>query len=79
MSKIMNDVLDYHASTDSIIELGRSTKIGLVAYYHLVPTPGNILVEKFFERDLPDNFRIARDGDWYELPANSTDIKVVSR
>ncbi len=79
MSKIMNDVLDYHASTDSIIELGRSTKIGMVAYYHLVPTPGNILVEKFFERDLPDNFRIARDGDWYELPANSTDIKVVSR
>ena len=78
LAKIMYDVLDYHASTESIIELGESTKIGMVAYYHLVPTPGNILVEKFFERDLPENFRITKDGDWYELPANSTEINVVS-
>ena len=79
VSKIMSDVLDYHASTDSIIELGRSTKIDMVAFYHLVPNPGNILVYKFFERNLPDNFVIARDGDWFELPSNSREIKVVSR
>ena len=75
----MYDVMDYHASTDSIIELGRSTKIGMVAFYHLVPTPGNILTRKFFERDLPENFVIAQDGDWFELPSNSSTIKVVNR
>ena len=79
VSKLMYDVLDYHASTDSIIELGRSTKIGMVAFYHLVPTPGNILTRKFFERDLPENFVIAQDGDWFELPSNSSTIKVVNR
>ncbi len=76
MSKIMYDVIDYHASTDSIIELGMNTKIGMIAYYHLVPAPGNMLTHKFFERGLPENFVIAQDGDWFELPANSNAINV---
>ena len=78
-SKIMYDVLDYHASTDSIIELGKNTKIDMVAYYHLVPAPGNMLTHKFFERGLPENFVITRDGQWFELPANSNEINVSSR
>ena len=76
VSMIMNDVIDYHASTDSIIELGESTKIDMVAYYHLVPAPGNMLTHKFFERGLPENFVIAQDRQWFELPANSNEINV---
>ena len=74
LSKIMNDVLDYHASTDSIIQLNEDIDIGMVGYYHLVPNPGNLIVQKMFERNLPQNFVIANDLDWFDLPANSKEI-----
>lgn len=78
MAKIMKDVPDYHASTDSLVELGRTTNINMVAYYHLVPVPPNLLVRKIFERDMPDNFVLAYDMDWFELPADSDEIIVIS-
>ncbi len=76
-AKIMNDVLDYHASTDSIIELADDTDIGMVAFYHLVPAPQNIIVEKVFERNLPDNFVVTKDGDWFELPISSDETRLI--
>lgn len=79
LSKIMADVLDYHASLESIIELGSEIDIGMVAYYHLVPNPSNALFMRFFERDLPDNYLIASDGMWFDLPVGSKDIEVTER
>ena len=79
ISKIMVDVLDYHASLKSIIELGSEIDIGMVAYYHLVPNPSNALFMRFFERDLPDNYLIASDGMWFDLPVGSKDIEVTER
>ena len=77
ISKIMADVVEYHASLESIIELGSQTDIGMVAYYHLVPNASNALFTRFFERDLPDNYLIATDRMWFDMPVGSKDIVVL--
>lgn len=75
LSKILYDVTDYHASVQSLIELNDKVDIGMVGYYHLVPVPATIVQRKFFERNLPDNYVVTDDGDWFELPSNSDEIK----
>ena len=76
LSKIMSDVLDYHASAASLVELGQEVDIGMVAFYHLVPSPINVLVEEIFQRDFPDHYLLAEDGMWFELPVGSDEINV---
>jgi len=73
-ARIVSDVMDYHASTDSLIELGADLNAGMVAFYHLVPTPANLIMSKVFERNLPENVVLSNDGDWFELPSDSTAI-----
>jgi ribonuclease Z len=75
-SKVLSDVIDYHASTSALIELEMETDIGMVALYHLVPAPRNIVMQKIFERNLPENFVIAEDRMWFELPVGGTAINV---
>lgn len=75
LSKIATDVLDYHASVQSIVALNDEIDIGMVGYYHLVPIPVTIVQQKFFERNLPENYVVTDDGDWFELPSNSDEIK----
>jgi ribonuclease Z len=77
ISKIMADVLDYHASTTSLVELGAGADVDRVAFYHLVPSPVNVLVEEIFTRDLPDNYLLAADGMWFDLPVSGDDIVVI--
>jgi len=75
-STIVNDVLDYHASTDSLIELGETSNVQMVAFYHLVPVPPNALLGTVFMRGVPDNFVLAKDLMSFELPIGSDDIVV---
>jgi ribonuclease Z len=75
-SKIVADVLDYHASTDSLIELGKRSSVDMVAFYHLVPVPANSVLEDVFKRGVPDNFLLAEDLMWFELPIGRDDIVV---
>ena len=42
----MLDVLDYHASASSLVELGESSDVDMVAFYHLVPAPANVVLEE---------------------------------
>ena len=74
LAKIISDVVDYHATTDSLIELGTDIDAGMIAFYHLVPAPANLIMSKIFERNLPENFVLANDGDWFELPSDSSAI-----
>jgi ribonuclease Z len=74
LAKIISDITDYHASTDSLIELGGDIDAGMIAFYHLVPAPANLIMTKVFERNLPENYVLANDGDWFELPSNSSVI-----
>ncbi|MEH6593810.1 MAG: MBL fold metallo-hydrolase [Halioglobus sp.] len=75
-SKIVADVMDYHASTDSLIELGEKSNVDMVAFYHLVPVPPNSIVEDIFLRGAPDNFLLTEDLMWFELPIDSDEIVV---
>ncbi len=75
-SKIVTDVIDYHASTASLIELDARSDMGMVAYYHLVPLPPNSIAADVFMRGAPENFVLTEDLMWFELPIGSDDIVV---
>jgi ribonuclease Z len=75
-SRIVADVMDYHASTESLVELGEKSNVDMVAFYHLVPVPPNSLLRDVFMRGAPDNFLLTEDLMWFELPIDSDDIVV---
>jgi ribonuclease Z len=75
-SKIVADVMDYHASAESLIELGEKSNVDMVAFYHLVPVPPTSLLKNVFLRGAPDNFLLTEDLMWFELPVDSDDIVV---
>ena len=75
-AQILRDVIDYHAWTSALIDLGSRVDIGMVAFYHLVPVPQNFIMELIFERNLPDNFIVTTDRMWFELPVDKPDIIV---
>jgi ribonuclease Z len=75
-SRIVADVMDYHASAESLIELGEKSNVDMVAFYHLVPVPPNPLLKNVFLRGAPDNFLLTEDLMWFELPIDSDDIVV---
>ena len=74
-AKVLRDVRDYHASTTSLIKMAESTG-SMVGFYHMVPPPANIVMEKIYERDLPDNVLLTNDGMWFTLPVGGDDIDV---
>jgi ribonuclease Z len=75
-SKIVADVMDYHASADSLIELANNSDVDMVAFYHLVPVPPNALLANVFLRGAPENVLLTEDLMWFELPVASEDIIV---
>ena len=75
-SKIVADVMDYHASTESLIALGEKSNVDMVAFYHLVPVPQISVLEDVFMRGAPDNFLLTEDLMWFELPIASDEIVV---
>lgn len=75
-SKVLSDVTSYHASTDSLIELSKAADVDLVAFYHLVPTSADSLLMDIFKRGMPDNFLLAEDLMWFDLPLDSSEIVV---
>lgn len=75
-SKIVADVMDYHASADSLVELANDSDVDMVAFYHLVPVPPNALLANVFLRGAPDNVLLTEDLMWFELPVASDDIIV---
>ena len=72
----MADVIDYHASAESLIELGKQSNVSMVAFYHLVPVPPTSLLKDVFLRGAPDNFLLTEDLMWFELLFDSDDIVV---
>lgn len=68
--------MEYHIATDSLIELGEQTNVDIVAFYHLVPVPLNVVLEDVFKRGVPDSFLLAEDLMSIELPIGSDEITV---
>ena len=75
-AQIVTDVIDYHASTESLVALANETDVGMVAFYHLVPVPPNAIVADMFLRGAPDKVTMTEDLMWFELPADSKDIVI---
>lgn len=74
---ILFDIQDYHASVASLVELTRTTNVGMTALYHLVPGPRNALMENIFRREFEGNMVLTHDRMWFELPAHGEAIRVV--
>jgi len=75
-AKVLLDIQDYHASVTDVAELIRTTGVGMIALYHMVPGPRNALMENIFEREIEDNMLLTRDGMWFTLPVGSDEILV---
>ena len=76
LAKIVTDVTDYHASTESLVELGKQSNVGMIGYYHLVPVPANPIIKAVFMREALENFVLTEDLMWFELPIDSDEIIV---
>ncbi len=76
-AKIFGDIQNYHAGADTLGALITQTDVGMLAVYHLVPPPRNLLMERIFKRDLPAGTVITRDGMVFSLPAGSQDIRII--
>ena len=77
-SKLIHDVLDYHASTTSLVDMAKQANVKQLAFYHMVPMPTNMFTEKVFRRGLPDDVVITDDGSRFILPADSDEISIES-
>ena len=77
-AKILLDIQDYHAAAADLPALAESAGVGMLALYHLVPAPGNILLEQIFERDLPGDTVLTVEGMVFELPRGTDRIRVRS-
>ena len=77
MAQILDDILEYHAHTDSLTDVSREAGVAMLALYHLVPVPPNGIAESIFRRGLPSEIRLVDDGTVFNLPANTDAIEVV--
>ena len=77
-AKVLLDIQDYHAAAGELPALAESAGVGMLALYHLVPAPSNYLLERIFERDLPDDAVVTVDGMVFELPRGVADIHVIA-
>ena len=75
-AQVLLDVLDYHASTESLGELDDRIELGQMILYHLVPPPLNGVTEQIFRRGLPSDAVISYDGMRVRLPADSEAIEI---
>lgn len=78
VAKLLHDVLDYHADSLSIEGPAREAGIRQVAFYHLVPPPPNSVAERVFRRGLDPDTLLVKDLHTFDLPPNSTEIRVMS-
>ncbi|MFT5578833.1 MAG: ribonuclease Z [Paraglaciecola psychrophila] len=77
LTKIMVDILDYHASPVEAAETARDAGVGHLLYYHVVPPlvlPGSEAVWLEGVDEIFSDYTLGRDGSSFSLPANSKDI-----
>lgn len=78
ISKIMSDVIDYHADSQEIESRAEQAGVGQLVLYHLVPVPSNVLTERMFRRGLSPDTILARDLMVFDLPLDSDKIRVTN-
>lgn len=73
-AKVLLDIQDYHAAAGDLAAIAESAGVGMLALYHLIPAPSNYLLERIFERDLPDDAVLTADGMVFE---SAQDVVVI--
>lgn len=77
-ARIMDDILDYHASPVDAARAAAAAGVGALVLYHLVPPLPAAFLERAFLGDAPDYFegplRVGVDGLRVTLPAGSRAI-----
>lgn len=77
VAKIFADIPSYHAHASELGGLAERSGVRMLAVYHYVPPPRNAVMEMIYRSELPDGTILTRDGMVFELPAESTEIRVV--
>jgi ribonuclease BN (tRNA processing enzyme) len=72
----MRDVIDYHADSRNIENRARDAGVSQLVLYHLVPVPPNTLAENMFSRGLSSATILAEDLMTFDLPGDSSEIRV---
>lgn len=75
-AKIFHDIQDYHASIHSMVEMAERAGVRRLAFYHLVPSPANPIMERIWRRDLPGDVVLTDDHMTFDLPGGSDEIIV---
>lgn len=83
LSKIMHDVLDYHTTPEEAAEIAQAAGVRALVLNHIVPPlPSSGLDPVFLQRSAQiygGPLRIGADGDWFSLPAGSTQVAIGRR
>ena len=78
ISKIMTDILDYHASPEDAARAAADAGVDQLVLYHIVPPLPSALLKPVFlgtaARNFPGNITIAQDGLVVSLPSGSDDV-----
>ena len=77
-ARILLDIQDYHAAGTDLQALVDAAGVGMLAVYHLVPAPRNLVMERIFERSLPEDTVMTAEGMVFELPRGTDRIRVMS-
>lgn len=80
LAKVLNDILDYHATPADAARAAQDASVGHLVLYHTVPPLPSRALNTLFMRDTKALFdgpiEVAQDGLVYSLPAGSRAIKV---
>ena len=76
LATVMQDIQDYHATTEDLNRLSSEAEIGQLALYHLVPAPRNAMALRAFSNDIPEGALLTEDGMVISLPAGSNEIGI---
>lgn len=79
LSKIFNDIQNYHSSGVDAADVANAAKVKLLVLYHFTPPVANFVAQKIFVRGIAEarkgDWLMSRDGTLVELPIGSTDVK----
>lgn len=76
LATVLQDIQDYHATTDDLNRLSSEAEIGQLALYHLVPAPRNAMALRAFSNDIPEGALLTEDSMVISLPAGSEEIGI---
>jgi ribonuclease Z len=77
---IMHDIEDYHITPAQAAQIANDARVKLLAFYHLLPSPDNLLTRRLFTNGIKEvrrgQWTIADDGSLYTMPLGSSDVRI---